>query len=117
MTTILTVGDNSGRRRRCDATCHDAIEAVCRCICNGRYHGKGASAAGMIAIDLLGPDAAGRVLGDDWQQRLGVSTEAIPVDVQQSLPIDVERQPRSKRARRSPRPARAKGDAQAQLAI
>ena len=37
MATAIIASDH----RRCDATCHRAEGADCRCICNGRYHGKG----------------------------------------------------------------------------
>lgn len=52
MTTIMTVGNSEGSRR-CDATCHDATEKKCVCICGGRYHGKGSEkVTGMLQEDL-----------------------------------------------------------------
>ena len=42
MTTLISQYGGSGKcRGRCDARCHDARGPVCRCICGGRFHGKG----------------------------------------------------------------------------
>lgn len=59
--TIMTQGDSDGTRR-CDATCHTARQPKCNCICGGRYHGRGSSAA---AQEALTEDW----LGKDWRQQ------------------------------------------------
>lgn len=53
--TIMTQGNSEGERR-CDATCHKAKKPGCTCICGGRYHGRGSSAAAQEALteDWLG---------------------------------------------------------------
>lgn len=54
MSTAIAVYTSSGCVGRCDAKCHDAREPDCDCICGGRLHGVGSSAA--IAVntrDLL----------------------------------------------------------------
>lgn len=57
MTTIMTQGDNEGSRR-CDARCHTAKAPVCDCVCGGRYHGVGSSAAAQeqLTRDWLGDE-------------------------------------------------------------
>ena len=40
MTTIMTVGDNYGKRR-CDEKCYNAKGDKCECCCNGVNHGVG----------------------------------------------------------------------------
>lgn len=39
MATIMSSGGADGTTRRCDARCHKATQAECKCICGGRYHG------------------------------------------------------------------------------
>lgn len=39
MPSVLEVRYSSGVRRRCDSRCHDAATLVCRCCCEGIYHG------------------------------------------------------------------------------
>lgn len=52
MTTIISETKTGGRMRRCDANCHNAKGTVCRCVCNGRYHGRGARALEILRADL-----------------------------------------------------------------
>ena len=47
MTTIMSLGDSSGTRGRCDARCHQAIHPQCVCMCGGRYHGAAHRAGGV----------------------------------------------------------------------
>ena len=47
MTTIMSWGDSSGTRGRCDARCHQAIHPQCVCMCGGRYHGAAHRAGGV----------------------------------------------------------------------
>lgn len=74
MGTILTAGNSEGSRR-CDAKCHDARRGPCRCVCGGRYHGRGSQAA----QDQLTED----FLGKDWRDRcaeLGIEPDANRVE-------------------------------------
>lgn len=41
-----------GKIRACDLRCHNAKGAICKCWCNGRYHGKGHERAN----ELFGKD-------------------------------------------------------------
>ena len=42
MATLISQYSGGGHcQGRCDARCHDAKGDVCRCICGGRFHGKG----------------------------------------------------------------------------
>ena len=45
--TLITAGNSSGGRMRCDARCHDAQKPKCECVCGGRYHGKGSGSVGL----------------------------------------------------------------------
>lgn len=38
MATIMSWGDSSGTRGRCNARCHNARLPECRCCCGGRFH-------------------------------------------------------------------------------
>jgi hypothetical protein len=60
--TIMTQGGSDRKMRRCDGTCHKAKKPKCACICGGKYHGAGSSAA---AQERLTNDW----LGDDWQEK------------------------------------------------
>ena len=55
----MTQGNSEGTRR-CDGTCHHAKKPTCRCICGGRYHGKGDLAQECLTRDWL---------GDDWREK------------------------------------------------
>jgi hypothetical protein len=39
--TLISSGDSSGTRRRCDAHCYNAKTVRCTCICGGRNHAQG----------------------------------------------------------------------------
>jgi len=41
MATILALYNSDGCVGRCDAKCHEAKGTECRCICGGKYHGRG----------------------------------------------------------------------------
>lgn len=45
MTTVISYSSSSGERRRCDATCHNAHNDKCVCICGGKNHGGGLARA------------------------------------------------------------------------
>lgn len=70
--TIIEVRDSSGVVARCDATCHNALEEKCTCVCKGRYHGKGRTgglgaqlrADGEAFLTRLAKEAGGS-LGED----------------------------------------------------
>jgi len=52
MATLISQYSGSGKcRGRCDARCHDAKGPVCRCICGGRFHGKGYAQARQELTD------------------------------------------------------------------
>lgn len=57
VTTIMTVGNSEGSRR-CNARCHTATSPECDCVCGGRYHGRGSSAAAQeqLTRDWLGDE-------------------------------------------------------------
>lgn len=48
MTTLLSWGNRSGKRGRCDARCHNAKGTACSCMCGGRYHGARALVARIV---------------------------------------------------------------------
>lgn len=37
---VMSWGDNTGTKGRCDARCHNATGGDCKCMCGGRYHGS-----------------------------------------------------------------------------
>jgi len=39
MTTLITQETSGGKKRSCNASCHNAKRPKCVCICGGRYHG------------------------------------------------------------------------------
>jgi hypothetical protein len=61
MTTIMRESFGKGglgKSRRCDATCHNARQPHCGCICGGRYHGTGKAAKDLRGAPPTTPDAA-----------------------------------------------------------
>ena len=59
MSTAVAVYTSEGCVGRCDAKRHEATEPECDCICGGRLHGKGSSAAAIVqnTEDFLGHEA------------------------------------------------------------
>jgi len=53
MTTLIEYRTGGGKRRRCDARCHDAKHQTCACICGGLNHGVGKKGAAKNIIDHL----------------------------------------------------------------
>ena len=47
MATIMSWGNSSGEKRSCNATCHNAKGAVCRCCCGGSFHGSARQPGGV----------------------------------------------------------------------
>ena len=47
MSTIMSWGDSSGTRGRCDAHCHNAKHPKCVCCCGGRFHGSANQPGGV----------------------------------------------------------------------
>ncbi|MDD5701388.1 MAG: hypothetical protein PHU23_04980 [Dehalococcoidales bacterium] len=47
MTTIMSWGNSSGTKGRCDARCHNAKGEKCKCMCGGRFHGKSRQPGGV----------------------------------------------------------------------
>lgn len=39
MVVVMTQESSGGKRRQCNASCHNAKRLKCVCICGGRYHG------------------------------------------------------------------------------
>lgn len=106
MATILIIG-NGSRSRRCDATCHNATGSDCTCICGGRYHGRGVEAPALLSGDALGAD---------WRERLGIDAAAVPMAVQQALPLEgVETLPRARKPRQRRRERAHEGEQAALL--
>jgi hypothetical protein len=65
MATVMISKDGKGR---CDATCHEANSLVCRCVCEGRYHGRSSAYQPKPATDveaLVAEDAANGRLSSD----------------------------------------------------
>jgi hypothetical protein len=59
VSTLIAVYNSSGCVGRCDATCYDATEPACDCICGGANHGAGK----QQAIDNI------RARGETWISR------------------------------------------------
>lgn len=45
MTTLIAVYNSRGCVGRCDARCYEAKSKTCHCICGGKNHGQGRTAA------------------------------------------------------------------------
>jgi len=45
--TIMSWGNSSGTRGRCDAHCHNAKHPKCVCCCGGRFHGSANRSGGV----------------------------------------------------------------------
>lgn len=76
MTTLISHYGGSGKcRGLCDARCHDAVWPVCRCICGGRFHGKGYAQARQSLTD----DVHGELLAEAGKAgvRLAVSEQRL----------------------------------------
>lgn len=46
--TLIYQRTTGGRMNRCDARCHNAKRAKCKCICGGRYHGKRSNSVELL---------------------------------------------------------------------
>jgi len=69
MVTLMTLGDNYGTRRRCDARCHNAGGPTCKCICGGRYHGAGRRGPGQGSLQERIAQTSAQFL--NWMQASG----------------------------------------------
>ncbi len=68
MATLMMEKIGSHPARRCDATCHNARQPKCRCICNGRYHGKGSGTPELRqAVEKFGDEVLGRELHEQMK--------------------------------------------------
>lgn len=74
--TIVAVYNSDGCVGRCDAHCHEAQEPKCRCICGGRYHGRGSSRA---AQEALTEDWAPKIQA--WIEANGVPRQDLRVEM------------------------------------
>ena len=70
MATLMTWKSSGGDSSRCDAKCHNAVEAECVCMCGGLYHG--AARNGTL-------DALVKEHGDSLLERLVKSGQIDPV--------------------------------------
>lgn len=52
MSTLISVGGNSGETGRCDAKCYEAQHPDCDCVCGGINHGKGLMCAQANAQEI-----------------------------------------------------------------
>ena len=50
MATIMSWGNSSGTRGRCDARCHTARLPECRCCCGGHFHGSANQPGGVEQV-------------------------------------------------------------------
>lgn len=64
MTTVLIVGNSEGSRR-CDGSCHGAAGDVCRCVCEGRYHGIARGEDPLDPVEVVQQEAAAGDLGPE----------------------------------------------------
>ena len=74
--TLITFGTSGGVRRRCDATCHNAKQPHCTCICGGRYHGKREGSEELKAEVMAVEDEVLRNLNSRQLERLGITLPA-----------------------------------------
>jgi len=73
---IISVIDQHGPFRQCDARCYDSTGTECHCVCGGAFHGVGKRIAAEDRSLLSDEDiveTANRVLGRDdlkmdWQR-------------------------------------------------
>lgn len=72
LATAISYGNSDGTVGRCDAKCHEATKPDCDCICGGRLHGSGSSAAAIeqLTEDFFGPELLAELkrLGIDGAQ-------------------------------------------------
>lgn len=80
MTTLLRAAG-----RRCDATCHEAHERACRCICQGALHGRREDAIRLR--DLLNLERLGDgVRAADVQAKLFSESHAKSLQAPPTVP-------------------------------
>jgi len=66
--TVICVVSNDGPVGVCNATCHNAVNPECRCVCGGAFHGVGDRIAAediktLSEEEIL--ETAAAVLGSD----------------------------------------------------
>jgi len=84
MATVMSWGDSSGIRGRCDAKCHTAKLTECVCMCGGAFHG---------AVHLKG--GLRQALEDFWDEAIKYA-EAIAL--QEGLRLETERWAKTRQA-------------------
>ncbi len=79
MATLIAVYSSDGCKGRCDATCYEAIEPECKCICGGRNHGAGYKKAMENTRELA------QKMVDEYSKQMGMTFEkvVIPDEVKQ----------------------------------
>jgi len=71
MTTLMSWGNTNGTKGRCDARCHNARGKDCRCMCAGRYHGKGSGTQAIRdAQEGFLEELLAKPEGDPWRKAM-----------------------------------------------
>ena len=52
MAVMISVCNNAGHVRRCDAKCYNAVKQKCICVCGGRNHGAGHNQAVANTVNI-----------------------------------------------------------------
>ncbi len=81
MTTIMTWGNSSGTRGRCDAKCHNAKHDKCKCMCGGKFHGASHHAGGIE-----------QAVKDRWDDAMKIAeqnAQSRGMEIKAKLPIAV----------------------------
>ncbi|MBA7581118.1 hypothetical protein ES708_23018 [subsurface metagenome] len=77
MATIMSSGNSSGTKGRCDARCHNAKNPKCVCCCGGRFHGSARQPGGIE-----------QAVRDGWDDNL---VEAEKKAKEEGLELETER--------------------------
>ncbi len=80
--TLISFVTGAGTRRRCDATCHNALKPKCACVCGGAYHGKRAGSPELNAEIIA--HGAETVMTMEAQ---GIWTDGLKRLLQMELPL------------------------------
>jgi hypothetical protein len=76
VTTLLTVGNDSGVVGRCDAKCYNAKHPHCNCVCGGVNHGVGLATA-VRNVAVAGQKMIDRYI--DQRPELEANTPQLPL--------------------------------------
>lgn len=81
ITVVMEQIGSDGRRRQCNASCHNAKKPICRCICGGKFHGSARNGTFEQKVDEF------------RQEMLDEATRETPVVVTESWASPGTRQP------------------------